>query len=534
MGILKRIWTLGSNELYDEAMHLFNERHYREAIAKFEEILAQKRSRKGLHYNLSLVYASQSHRNLGVVFFAAGNYREALEEFRRALQFNPNYTELNYFIGVCLNNLGDFKGAIETFTTVLALDPHNLPVVLRLGVVLHNNKMWDRAVALYREILLKHPHYADIHYHLGLAYLGQGHVSQALESFEKALDINPNYVQSRIKAVVAEIYLGKLDEALEKLNGLIAAFPGYADLYYYLGLVCAGRNELEKAMASFSRAFQINPSYKEAKLKSAAIYCHLEQFDQGLRELEELRAIDPGDTEVAAMTQAIRGVVSSSAGDKTGGVFTQMLQDRQIIKSIPEINRSVKINPEVSEMVSVVMSIADEDQSLSEMLLPLVKNHIAECPNYPDAHNSLGTLYMKLNRIGEAEACFSEAVRLNPEYLKARLNLFYAQKSLGNYAEAIRQGEVLSAAGVSYPDFSCALAEAYLEGSRFEEARTHSTMALDSNPRYAKAHYILGRCYEGLGETGRAITQFHKCLEMIPTGEIQELAQAHLDRLEKP
>ena len=219
------------------------------------------------------------------------------------------------------------------------------------------------------------------------------------------------------------------------------------------GLVCAGRNELEKAMASFSRAFQINPSYKEAKLKSAAIYCHLEQFDQGLRELEELRAIDPGDTEVAAMTQAIRGVVSSSAGDKTGGMFTQMLQDRQIIKSIPEINRSVKINPEVSEMVSVVMSIADEDQSLSEMLIPLVKNHIAECPDYPDAHNSLGTLYMKLNLIGEAEACFSEAVRLNPEYLKARLNLFYAQKSLGNYAEAIRQGEVLLAAGASYPDF---------------------------------------------------------------------------------
>jgi tetratricopeptide (TPR) repeat protein len=191
MGILKRILTLGSDEIYDEAMRFFNEHRYGEAISKFEEILAQKRSRKSLHYNLSLVYASQSHRNLGVVLFATGNYREALEEFRRALQFNPNYTELNYFIGVCLNNLGDFKGAIETFTTVLALDPHNLPVVLRLGVVLHNNKMWSRAVALYREILLKYPHYADIHYHLGLAYLGQGHVAQALEAFEKASTSTP-------------------------------------------------------------------------------------------------------------------------------------------------------------------------------------------------------------------------------------------------------------------------------------------------------------------------------------------------------
>ena len=534
MGILKRILTLGSDKLYDDAIHLFNERHYRAAIAKFEEVLAQKRSTKSLHYNLSLVYASQSHRNLGIVLFTTGDYREALEEFRKALRFNPNYTELNYFIGVCLNNLGDFKGATETFAAILALDPHNLPVALRLGVVLHNNKMWDRAAALYREILLKYPHYADIHYHLGLAYLGQGHVPQALESFEKALDINPNYVQSRIKAVVAEIYLGKLDKALERLNGLITAFPDYADLHYYLGLIAAGRNELEKAMASFLRALQINPSYKEARIKSAAVHCRLEQFDQGLKELEELRAIDPGDNEVSAMTQVIRGLVSSSSGGKTGDVLTQMLQDRQIVKSIPELNRSVKINPEVSEMVSVALSIADEDQSLSEMLIPLVKNYIAEYPDYPDVRNSLGTLYMKVNRIGEAEACFSEAVRLNPEYLKARLNLFYAQKSLGNCAEAVRQGEVLSAAGVSYPDFFCALAEAHLDDSRFDEARTYSTMAVDLNPGYAKAHYILARCYEGLGEIGPAITQFHKCMEMTPTGEIQELAQAHLGRLEKP
>ena len=72
MGILKRIWTLGSNDLYDEAMRFFNEHNYREAIAKFEEILAQKRSRKSLHYNLSLVYASQSHRSLGIRPFYDG------------------------------------------------------------------------------------------------------------------------------------------------------------------------------------------------------------------------------------------------------------------------------------------------------------------------------------------------------------------------------------------------------------------------------------------------------------------------------
>ena len=42
MRIFKRIWTLGSNELYNEAMRFFNEHNYREAIAKFESCLRKR------------------------------------------------------------------------------------------------------------------------------------------------------------------------------------------------------------------------------------------------------------------------------------------------------------------------------------------------------------------------------------------------------------------------------------------------------------------------------------------------------------
>ena len=346
MRIFKRIWTLGSNDLYNEAMRFFNEHNYREAIAKFEELLGQKRSLKSLHYNLSLVYASQSHRNLGIVLFATGSYREALEEFKMALHFNPDYNELNYFIGVCQNNLGDFKGAIDSFNTVLSVDPHNLPVALRFGVVLHNNKMWDRAASLYKEILFKNPQYADIHYNLGLAFLGQGQVARALASFESALEINHNYLQARIKIVVAHIYLGKLDEALVALTALISSFPDYADLHYYLGLLQTSRKEWENARGSFMRALAINPSYKEAKIKLAAVYCYLDQFEQGLKELEELHAVDPGDGDVATMLQAIRGVLASSRGENFAGVLRKMLKDSEITKNIPEFNKSIRINPD--------------------------------------------------------------------------------------------------------------------------------------------------------------------------------------------
>ncbi len=446
----------------------------------------------------------------------------------------PIITSSNYFIGVCQNNLGDFKGAIDSFNTVLSVDPHNLPVALRFGVVLHNNKMWDRAASLYKEILFKNPQYADIHYNLGLALLGQGQVARALASFESALEINHNYLQARIKIVVAHIYLGKLDEALVALTALISSFPDYADLHYYLGLLQTSRKEWEKARGSFMRALAINPSYKEAKIKLAAVYCYLDQFEQGLKELEELHAVDPGDGDVATMLQAIRGVLASSRGENFAGVLRKMLKDSEITKNIPEFNKSIRITPDLSEMVSVILSIADEDASLAGTLIPLVRNHIAEHPAYPDVHNSLGTLYMKVNQPAEAEACFAEAVRLNARYSKARLNLFYAQKMLGKHEQAAEHGVFLAASGVSYPDFLCALAEVYLDGSRFEEARNTSVRAIELNPYYARGHYILGRCHEAEGDKGLAMEQYETCLEMKPGQDVRVMVLDRVDRLRKP
>jgi len=100
--------------------------------------------------------------------------KDVLRVPNQALRFNPDYTELYHFIGVCQNNLGDFEGAIKSFSMLLDVEPSNLPTRLKLGVAFHNLGMWDKVIALYERILKQNPEYADIHYRLGLAFLGQG------------------------------------------------------------------------------------------------------------------------------------------------------------------------------------------------------------------------------------------------------------------------------------------------------------------------------------------------------------------------
>lgn len=528
MGFFRNLLTLGKDKTYTEAMRLFNIHDYRGAIKKFEEILKKKTASTSIHYNLSKVFISQSHRNLGIILFAMGKYAEALYEFNMALQYNKAFNELYYFIGVCQNNLGDFKSAIESFNNVIEVDPSNLPARLKLGIALHNYRMWDTAEDLYKSILKIHPNYADIHYNLGLSYLGRGKIDEAIESFKSAIKINPNYLQPRIKLIVVQIYKGELENAIEELTLLSEKYPNFADIFYYLGIAYTSKNMFDKAIEGFKRAIEINPSYKEARIKLATVYCHIGKYQEGINEFEEACKIDPTDEDTIMLTNAIKNAIASY--DTKSVKFTEIISSlfangRGISDFIPEFNKGIQIIPDISEMISIVMSVSESDRTLCEMLIPFVKEHVMENKDYPDFHNSLGSLYLKLNKFIEAEECFKKAVKLNPKYMKARFNLFYTLK------EALSEGEFLIESGMAYPDIYSYLAEACFMLSLYEKAIEYAKKALEINPRYPLAHFTLAQVYEKMGDKINAKNSIKNCIDSNPSGLLNAQAKEMLEKL---
>jgi tetratricopeptide (TPR) repeat protein len=535
MEFLKKCLNFGRDTLYEEAICLFNQHNYKEAIEKFEEILKKKSSAKSLHHNLAQVYASQAHRNLGIILFTLGNFSAALEEFRKALSYNRGYTELHYFIGVCLNNMGDFDGAIQSFNTVLEVEPSNLPVRLKLGVVLHNLKMWDKAISLYENILRASPGYADIHFHLGLALLGKGNIADALGAFEKAIAINPNYLQARLKTAILLTYLGHNKEALETLTQLAGQFPDYADINYYLGIAHMGLGHTGDAMDCFLRAIEINPAYKEARLKLGVIYCHLERLDEGVKALEQACLLDPEDEDLPMIISGIRKMTETAShpGEELATVLGKIcVSDEEIVRVLPEFNKYLQIGPEVSEMISIVATISKDDKELCEILIPFIKAYISSYFGYPDLHNSLGTLCYKLERMEEAETAFREAIRLNPDYLKARLNLFYTLRESGKLTEALEEGRYLSSKTTSYPDLHYTMGEVYASCDMLEEAKESLREGIRLNPRYWQAHLLMAEVHKREGNRGEAIAELKCCLDGNPGEEAARQIQEEIASLE--
>jgi len=533
MNIINRLLGFFKDREYETAMDLYNRHRYREAIEVFESVLRRKPSRVSLHRNLANFYRCYAHRNLGIVLFVTGNYAEAQQEFQQALCCCTNPRELYQLMGICQNNIGDYASAARTFEELLNHQPDSVPIKLRLGIALHNLKMWDKSVALYSTILAQKPRYADVHFRLGLALLGQGRPASAAEAFASAVAINPAYVEAHVKLGLTQAYLGRFDEALGSFTAILEKHPDFADIHHALGIVYAGLNRMQEACSAFEKALQVNPYYKDALIKLSMLHCHLGDHRAAAACLSEAGRIDPGDSALQVTIRAVDDIMSGAGGEVAMGEDLLRLfgGGKPVEQAITDFNRHLKIKPDLSTVLSIIKEFSHEDASLLELLLPVVSDVVRANPGYPDTHNTLGGMYLKLNRLELAEECFREALHLNPDYLKARVNLFATLKAKGDSAGAAAEGACILEGSVEYPDIYFGMAEVLQNLGRSADALVHVDRAVELRPRYIQAHALRADLLVHLERHADAVQAYEACLALNPGPDIAQRAREALHAL---
>ena len=97
---------------------------------------------------------------LGVVLDRAGRLGEAIAEYRRALDHNPNHLGALNNLGVALANRGRTAEAARHFEHLIAVDPENADAHANLGFALASDGARDGAARAFREALRLDPDHA--------------------------------------------------------------------------------------------------------------------------------------------------------------------------------------------------------------------------------------------------------------------------------------------------------------------------------------------------------------------------------------
>jgi ribosomal protein S12 methylthiotransferase accessory factor len=138
-------------------------------------------------------------RNTNVIFHLAKTASlyappwEALAALENLNAAFPDRFEVNFFLGLTLENLGQPAAALEHFRKSLELNPpaHEVPsIYVHLGSCHKDLEDYPGAVAAFKAALALDPLLHEAHHLLGFCYFKLEQYQQAVACFEKAIEID--------------------------------------------------------------------------------------------------------------------------------------------------------------------------------------------------------------------------------------------------------------------------------------------------------------------------------------------------------
>jgi len=180
---------------------------------------------------------AEAHVSMGRLRFGHDwDWKGAEEDFRRALDIDPNNLDAHFFSAMLFMALGRFSESIAHIERAEQLDPLSSTVHSAFGRVLYRGRKFDQAIPHLNQAIALEPRSPDGYGRLADVYEALGRYDEALALYEKVHVLRGRPMRrSDIAIVFAR--MGKRDEAKRMLGTLRTTSPPaqLAQAYAVLG-----------------------------------------------------------------------------------------------------------------------------------------------------------------------------------------------------------------------------------------------------------------------------------------------------------
>ena len=198
---------------------------------------------------------------------------------------------LNY--GYALQKAGQFDQAIKQYRMALSFDPAYAKVHYNLADVLLAEAKIDQAVEHFEQAVRLDPQAGDYHYHYAYALERLGRNEEARVQYEAALKFKPKSADYHHGYAVHLLRTHRVDEAIAQFREVLRLKPDDVDAHYELGNLLSTENELEEAEAHYLEAIRLDPKRADVRNNLGNIYLRQEQVSQAVVQYEEALRLDP-------------------------------------------------------------------------------------------------------------------------------------------------------------------------------------------------------------------------------------------------
>lgn len=211
----------------------------------------------------ALVQSDRSHVARGLRLLRAGQYAEAVAEYEKAVQLNPQAVTAHANLINLYGKLGQIEKAEEHYREATARDPDHAPAHFNLGVIRLGAQRHEEAAEAFRRAVDTDPYYADAYLNLGIVLEQQGWTEQALAQYQRAVTHSPNYREAHYRLGLLLTARGQGEPAIEHLTKSLEAeeasttpwrLRSLAIAYGKAGKYDLARSTLQRARKAAERA----------------------------------------------------------------------------------------------------------------------------------------------------------------------------------------------------------------------------------------------------------------------------------------
>lgn len=218
---------------------------------------------------------SANHFNeAGFKFQQAGHYSEAIAQYKKALEANPQHFAANNNLGTIYYISGDYKKAEKYYKVGVRQNPKSYAARYSLGMALLSQV---EKVPLTNDEPIGFTFKAT--YEIKVTY--DALLNEAVEELKLAVKYNPNSYQARTALGIAYLKLSRFEEAASELKKALALNPKYPMANYFMGFLMK-QYDRRDSIAFFKRTIKEDKYFTKAYVHLCKELIRQQQYQEAL------------------------------------------------------------------------------------------------------------------------------------------------------------------------------------------------------------------------------------------------------------
>lgn len=237
------------------------------------------------------IASSDEHNSRGIELADRGWLDEALKEFKKAIELDPNSSHAWDNLATVYAEKKQYRDALDAHMKSLQLDPENPTGHYNLASFLAAHGL-DFAVAEFQHTIELEADYPDAHLNLGLAYADLGNMTDAVASLKTAVEQDPQDALPRHELASLQMEEGDYRQAIVQLKEVTRLEPANFEAWLDLGICYAQKGFYAEAEKAYETARELKGDDLLLLYNLAALYAQWARKAEAIDHLKTALGLD--------------------------------------------------------------------------------------------------------------------------------------------------------------------------------------------------------------------------------------------------